>query len=172
MTYPSDSYFDIETLVNVSQPARLLFLGNSSSAFLNDYIEQKNLIGQACDVTHIRSCNYSQFMQLESRFDIAIALDWFEHIDKTQGQRTLSRLRDVLSSQYCICLPLEQGPSDWQLNELFSFALSNVAFYQNSDTQQIKYGLFKYNIDDYKKAPDWLNADNWANPQNWGKYRW
>jgi len=58
----------------------------------------------------------------------------------------------------------------WHLTDLFSFALSKVASYLQEDQTEI--GLFKYNINDYKKTPDWLNADNWANPQMWGKYWW
>jgi len=52
---------------------------------------------------------------------------------------------------------------------LFSFALKKVAIYEHNDK---KFGLFKYNISDYKTTPDWLNADNWANPEMWGKYWW
>lgn len=169
--YPRELFFDIETLLNVAQPTRILLLGNTSADFLNNYIEQKKILGQTCLVTQIGNADFSQLNKLDDRFDVAIALDWFEHLSKTMGQQTLSRLRDVLSQQYCICLPMSQSPntSDWHLTDLFSFALSKVASYTHNDKI---YGLFKYNIHDYKKTPDWLNADNWANPNMWGKYWW
>jgi len=168
MTYPSDALFDIETLVNVAQAEKILLLGNGDASFLTNYQEQKAVLGQHCAVTHLTASEIKQLPQLEERFDVAICLDLFEHMDKALGMQVLARLRDVLSPQYCICLPLNSA-ADWQLNDLFSFALSKVASYQIADTE---YGLFKYNINDYKKTPDWLNADNWANPQMWGKYWW
>lgn len=171
MNYPADIFFDIETLINVAQPQRILLLGDCDSAFLNSYLEQKALLNQACDVVHIKHQDISQLWELPKPFDVAIAVGLFEHIDKKQGMRVLSRLRDVLSPQYCICLPIAGlgKHSEWQLTDLFSFALSKVASYQSEGSEL---GLFKYNISDYKKTPDWLNADNWANPDLWGKYWW
>lgn len=164
-----DVLFDIETLVNVAQPQRILLLGDCEPAFLDTYIEQKSLLGQMSDITHIRTNNIGGLAELKTRFDVAIALDLFEHLDKQAGVQILSRLRDVLSAQYCICLPLDTSLNEWKLTDLFSFALKRVASYSCDD---MEYGLFKYNISDYKNTPDWLNADNWANPNMWNKYRW
>jgi len=171
MNYPSDIFFDIETLVNVAQPERILLLGNCDAGFLDNYLEQKRILKQSCETQHITTQNIDHLWSLQERFDVAIVVSLFEHIKKQQGQQVLSRLRDVLCPQYCICLPLSEtaGNEQWHLTDLFSFALSKVAEYPVAAT---KYGLFKYNINDYKKTPDWLNADNWANPQMWGKYRW
>ena len=169
--YPRELFFDIETLLNVAQPNRILLLGDTSAEFLDNYIEQKEILNQSCSVTQLPSSEFAELAALDERFDVAIALNWFEHLNKTQGQQTLSRLRDVLSPQYCICLPISQSVNsvDWHLTDLFSFALSKVATYSHNEKN---YGLFKYNIHDYKKTPDWLNADNWANPNMWGKYWW
>ena len=179
MAYPNDIFFDIETLINVAQPRRILLLGDCDEAFLQNYIQQRAVLKQNCSITHLRPNQLNDFNALEQAFDAAIAINWFEHFDKRIGTQALARLRDVLSPQYCICLPLDtssqNGPENkgenegWQLTDLFSFALSKVASY-NED--EIEYGLFKYNLDDYKKTPDWLNSDNWANPQMWGKYWW
>lgn len=174
-TYPTDVLFDIETLINVAQPSSILLLGDHSVDFLDTYLEQKALIKQPCEITHIASADIALLNKLQQRFDVSIALNLFEHIDKTTGTQILSRLRDVLSPQYCICLPISP-PNDknvdapsWRTNELFGFALKRVASYQHNE---IEYGLFKYNIDDYKNTPDWLNSDNWANPEMWDKYWW
>ncbi|MFP4252452.1 MAG: DUF6231 family protein [Guyparkeria sp.] len=32
--------------------------------------------------------------------------------------------------------------------------------------------MYLFDIETYKRTPDWLNARNWANPELWGKYRW
>jgi len=171
MTPPTELLFDIETLINSAQPARILLLGNIQPAFLDEYVAQKKLIGQHCDITHIEISDLDSFWDISERFDVGLALNLFENIDQSTGYQILSRLRDVLTPQYCIALPLteQDKESQWQLTDLFSFALSKVSSYDQSDP---KLTLFKYNIDDYKKTPDWLNADNWANPQLWGKYWW
>jgi len=171
MTYPADALFDIETLVNVAQAEQILVLGNCDPKFLANYTQQKALLGHDCKVIHIQSSSIQELWEQQQRFEVAIVVDLFEHLDKVKGMQVLSRLRDVLCPQYCICLPLSKQPSstDWHLTDLFSFALSKVSSYNQNG---IEYGLFKYNISDYKKTPDWLNSDNWANPQMWGKYWW
>lgn len=186
MNYPPDLFFDIETLINVAQPTSIVLLGDCDPAFLNNYQEQKQLLNQNCRIAHIDTANIDSLWELEERFDVGLIVNLIEHVDKTKGQQILSRLRDVLCLQYCLALPLTnksgkpeiQAPernaglnhqSEWPLTDLFSFALSKVASYP---VNGIEYGLFKYNISDYKRTPDWLNADNWANPQMWGKYWW
>lgn len=171
MTYPSDALFDIETLVNVAQAENILLLGNLNTNFLDSYCTQKGVLGQSCDITKLQASEIDELWKLDQRFGVAIAIDLFEHLDKAKGMQVLARLRDVLSPQYCICLPISTAnkQEQWQLTDLFSFALSKVSSYKIADTE---YGLFKYNINDYKKTPDWLNADNWANPKMWGKYWW
>ncbi len=176
MTYPADAFFDIETLVNVAQAEKILVLGDCDPSFLDSYREQKAILNHECNIVHLPSSDIQQLWNQQlwdqhQRFDVAIAVDLFEHLDKAKGMQVLSRLRDVLSAQYCICLPLDKGinSTKWQLTDLFSFALSKVMSYPKGD---IEYALFKYNINDYKKTPDWLNSDNWANPKMWGKYWW
>ena len=172
MDYPKDLFFDIETLINTAQPSRILLIGDCDADFLSSYQEQKQLIQQSCEINTIASSDIEQLWRTQDAFDVAIVINLFEHIEKAKGMQVLSRLRDVLSPQYCIALPTSQTPNKtkWHLNDLFSFALSKVAGY--TDANQNEIGLFKYNINDYKKTPDWLNSDNWANPQMWGKYWW
>ncbi|MFT4636303.1 MAG: hypothetical protein ACI854_001190 [Arenicella sp.] len=171
MTYPADAFFDIETLINVAQAERILVLGDCETNFLDNYVAQKRILNHQCTVVYLTTAEIQQLWLQDHPYDVAIVVDLFEHIDKAKAMQVLSRLRDVLSPQYCICLPLsaDQNNSDWHLTDLFGFALSKVASYQQGE---IEYGLFKYNISDYKKTPDWLNSDNWANPQMWGKYWW
>lgn len=175
MTYPKDIFFDIETLVNVAQPASILLLGGIDAHFLDAYIEQKALLGQPCSVTHIDRSELATLQNFEQRFDVGIAVDLFEHMSKREGALVLSKLRDQLTSQFCAGMPISRLASEgyWQLTELFGLALKKVASYPVENMpEDTQYSLFKYNIDDYKNTPDWLNANNWANPQMWSKYRW
>jgi len=171
MNYPADALFDIETLINVAQAEQILVVGNCDPSFLDGYKEQKSVLNHECNIVHLGCDDVQQLWELQQRFDVAIVIGLFEQLDKTKGMQVLSRLRDVLCTQYCICLPLakQSSASQWSLTDLYSFALSKVASYTQED---VEYVLFKYNINDYKKTPDWLNSDNWANPQMWGKYWW
>ncbi len=173
MNPPTELLFDIETLINSAQPRRILLLGNVDPAFLDDYLAQKTLINQSCEVVHLTTDRITELWQLDSRFDVGLVLNLLEHLDKKTGQQVLSRLRDVLAPQYCAALPVSSAGSQWALADLFGFALSTVNTYaEDAELGQEALTLFKYNIEDYKKTPDWLNADNWANPQLWGKYWW
>jgi len=175
INYPTSLLFDIETLLNVAQPSSILLLGDADPQFLKNYLEQKTALHKNCSLTTLQSSEIDQLESLTTRFDVGIALSLFEGLSKSQGQRILCKLRDQLTSQYCIGLTLDTGGNydNWQLNDLFAFALDRVASYPvESDNQSIQYGLFKYNIMDYKKTPNWLNTDNWANPKLWNKYRW
>lgn len=175
--YPRDVFFDVETLINVAQPSSILFIGDHPSDFLTPYIEQKKLLNQQCTIKCIASDNLDALAKVE-RHDVAIALNVFEQIDKKAGFQLLSRIRDLLAHQYCIALPIDtqknsKTQNSWQLNDLFSLALERVATYEIDEENNHQHiGLFKYNIEDYKKTPDWLNSNNWANPEMWEKYRW
>ncbi len=173
MNYPSDIFFDVDTLLNNVNATRILLLGDIDADFLNNYVAQKNLLNQECHVMHIKSKDLAMLEKLQPQFDVGIAVNLFENISKVQGKQVLSKLRDVLTKQYCVCLPitLSSDNESWQLNDLFSFALERVATYQSLD-KKIEYGLFKYNINTYKKTPNWLNPNNWSNPTMWNKYRW
>ena len=176
-TYPNDIFFDIETLINVAQPTSILLIGNQKSDFLDSYLEQKKLLNQECKITKI-STNEITLLENTERHDVGIVIDLFEHIDKQTGIQILSKLRDLLCHQYCICLAISTqndiaDSTKWQLSDMFGFALERVAIYADSmPDQKLQTGLFKYNINDYKKTPDWLNSDNWANPEMWDKYWW
>lgn len=171
MMPPAELLFDIETLVNSAQPRRILLLGDVEPVFLHDYCAQKALLNQHCEVKHLYVEQLEDIWQLKGRYDVGIVVNLLEHVEQSTANQVLSRLRDVLTPQYCVALPLsyQDTRSTWRLTDLFSFALSKVASYDNVEPRLT---LFKYNIEDYKKTPDWLNANNWANPQLWGKYRW
>jgi hypothetical protein len=175
INYPDNLFFDLETLLNVAQPSSILLLGDADPVFLNPYLEQKSALQKNCSLTTLASTEIDDLDLLTNRFDVGIALNLFENLNKTQGQRILCKLRDVLTTQYCVGLSLNTGDStsDWQLNDLFAFALDRVASYHGeTNNQPAECGLFKYNIMEYKKTPKWLNTKNWANPKMWNKYRW
>ena len=76
------------------------------ASFLDEFIAQKSVLNQDCQIEHISAENIAGIQNLTERYDVGIVVGLFEHVSKQQGMQILSRLRDVLTSQYCICLPL------------------------------------------------------------------
>ena len=88
MTYPSDALFDIETLVTVAQAEDILLIGDIDASFLDNYREQKRILGHRCIITQLHKSEIETLWEIDQRFDVAIAIDLFEHLDKTKGQNT------------------------------------------------------------------------------------
>lgn len=165
-TYPKEVWFDIETLVNVAQPHSIVTLGDFDTTFLSEFRAQKKVLGQP--VLHEDlSLSAERILTSTAHYDLAIVANLIERIPKSEALRILSRLRDINSAQFCVCLTLQKD--HWHLTDLFALGLQRVSEYHQNGS---RYALFKYNLSEYKKTPDWLNSDNWANPEMWGKYSW
>ena len=162
--------FDIETLLNASQPNSILAVGNDAAATLESYLQQRTFIKRDCRVTTIDPLDTLTDIE---RHDAGVVVGAMETLSKIEGLRLLSRLRDILTGQFCVVLPIapEHGDDEnaWRANELLALGLTLVNQYP---TEQQPLMMFKYDIATYKKTPDWFNAESWANPELWDKYRW
>lgn len=176
--YPNDLWADIETLINVAQPNSIVIIGDIDEYLFINYQTQKKVLGHEVELTFLnpkQNNSYATIFNTTKQFDLAVAANIFEHADHMTGTNIISRLRDVVSKQFCIALAVgssqinNQPTTTWQLGDLFALGLQRVANYKH---YKQTFGLFKFNINNYKKTPDWLNADNWANPEMWGKYSW
>jgi len=168
MSFTLDLQFDVLTLVNEAQPSSILVISEQAPAFLDEYREQRQLINQNCNIKYISTADIDSVKEESSRYDLGLLLGALDNLDKNNGNQLLAHFRDVVCSQYCLLI--DHTISPWQTIDLFAFALSKVNQYENADSGDL--GLYKYNIDSYKRTPDWLNPDNWANPEMWNKYRW
>ena len=166
-TFPNDLWFDLEALVTTAQPDTIALIGDYPEDFLDSYLSQRELIGKSVGLERVST---AEAPKLESPSDLVIMVNVLEQFDKQGGTLILGRMRDVMSRQFCVCVPLAKaGNGGWSLSELLALGLRRVSQYQINDAP---YGLFKFSLNDYKSTPDWLNADNWANPELWGKYWW
>jgi hypothetical protein len=167
MSLAPDLQFDVLTLVNEAQPSTILCVSDLQADYLEEYRVQRQLINQTCEITHCTSAELDALYQEEQRYDLGLLIGCLDKLDKRAGAKLLAHCRDVACAQYCLSIDHQQ--SDWATNDLFAFALSRVSQHESSTSSVT---LYKYNIDSYKRTPDWLNADNWANPEMWNKYRW
>lgn len=162
--------FDIETLLNASQPNSILAVGKDAPATLQSYLQQRAFVKRDCRVTKVDAAE--PIADIE-RHDAGVVVGAMETLSKTEGLRLLSRLRDILTGQFCVVLPIVPEHSEdenaWRANELLALGLTLVNQYP---TEQQPLMMFKYDIATYKKTPEWFNAESWANPELWDKYRW
>lgn len=167
INYPKEIWFDVETLLSVAQPSSVTLVGRFPTQFLQDYLAQRSLLGSPCTIQQLSTQDVHAELAAAARADLAIVAGCIEHMDKSTATQLIGRIRDVASGQFCLCISLTD--SDWTRNELFALGLKQVATYTMNEQL---FALYKYNLADYKKTPDWLNSDNWANPEMWGKYWW
>lgn len=164
--------FDIETLLNESQPASLLVIGSGANDAVQRYLEQKRLLGRDCRVD--RPSGRLPAALIGRRYDLGIVTDTIEHLDKRDAIQLLSRLRDLHTARFCATVRIGEQwqalKSTWKPNELLGIGMTLVNSYEDDAGRRLR--LYKYDIATYKTTPRWLNPDNWANPDLWNKYRW
>ena len=169
--WPS-AQFDLETLISVAQPQRILLIGEIPEDLASDYVAQQSVLGVDIVVDHALLDDLEALQSDASIvYDLAIVNGVLENLQKPIGRQVLAQLRDRLSRQYCVHVALDDHSriSQWSLTDFLSMALVRVNSYTIGSKS---FALFKYSISSYKRTPDWLNADNWANPDLWGKYWW
>ncbi len=171
MSLPLAARFDIETLIAIAQPHRIVLLGDVPVDIADDYVAQQALLGIEISVVSIPSDQWRTQLADMPRCDLAIVSGVLETLEKPIGKNLLATLRDQASSQFCVHVTLDDEPSSktWALTDFLAMALVRVNHYENAAAPS---ALFKYSISSYKRTPDWLNPDNWANPDLWGKYWW
>ncbi|WP_018953250.1 DUF6231 family protein [Thioalkalivibrio sulfidiphilus] len=102
------------------------------------------------------------------RHELVLVLDALTVLDRDQATHMIARLRDLNSESLYVLMP-EDGENGWQEQDLIALGLTRVRSYGQA---QGNTHLFRFNIKDYKKTPDWLNPRYWANPEMWEKARW
>lgn len=106
-------------------------------------------------------------------YDAALVLNALERMSKADAGILLGRLRDVHTRRLLVLLRVgsrwEEQLSHWRRTDMIAYGLGlEVHSGPGSHAQH----LYRFDIDDYKRTPEWLNPGNWAHPELWDKYRW
>jgi len=108
-----------------------------------------------------------------ARFEAALVVDTLEHMSKARGGALIARLRDVYTQRLLVLTRLEEttreDPGRWTRHELMALGLRMIG---PCTHRSRTWGLFHFDIFDYKTTPEWLNPRHWANPQMWDRRRW
>ncbi len=168
-----DYAFDIETLLNESQPRSILVVGSAGIKLVGNYVEQKRILRAPCRVTEISGDDLPAKLEQAGRHDVGIVVNTLERLDKKSAGRLLAKLRDLYTARFCVIVPIgDNDPrqaSYWAPTDFYGYGMTLVNSYKEEDAVL---HMYRYDIATYKRTPDWLNPSNWANPELWDKYRW
>ncbi len=160
---------DLSGLLDTHQPRSVLVVGPEIPAAVGAY---KNSHPD-CTITHLKvtaSCNDLNDL---GHYDLGIISEALERMDKSDAGRLIAGLRDLHTSRFYAVVPIgghwPGQRSSWEPSDLIAYGMGLAGQY--SDGEKALH-LYKFDINDYKKTPDWFNADHWANPELWDKYRW
>lgn len=107
------------------------------------------------------------------RFVLAVVVGVLERLPAEDGAALLAALRDLEARRLLVAVPAPAGPARaggrWDRTEMLAHGLDAVGEARHGDRVLSLYG---FDIDHYKRTPDWLNPRHWANPELWGKFRW
>ena len=79
----------------------------------------------------------------------------------------LGRLRDLHAARVCALAHDALAPGSPRAR-----ALSALGFVRTGGPLAGGDALYVFDIDRYKRTPDWLNSRHWAHPERWDKERW
>ena len=107
------------------------------------------------------------------RFDLAIVCGVLETLDPETGAALLARTRDLHAGRVLVAVSTREDSDPpaarWGLEQMLAHGLHSLGdAVQDGETV----ALYGFDIDRYKRTPDWLNPRNWANPQMWDRFRW
>lgn len=103
----------------------------------------------------------------EPRAALAVLVGVLETLAPDEGARLLGSLRDLRARRLLVAVPAHDAR--WGLDAMLALGLEAAGDATGGDGPL---ALYSFDIDRYKRTPDWLNARNWANPELWGRHRW
>ena len=102
------------------------------------------------------------------RHELVLVPDALQLLPRGTATHLIASLRDLYSETLYVLLPPDR-PEGWTPQDLVALGLECVHHRSTADGDNL---LFRFNLKDYKKTPDWLNPRFWANPEMWEKARW
>jgi hypothetical protein len=102
------------------------------------------------------------------RYALAVVVGVLEHLPRAQGAQLIATLRDLWAPRLLVATPTG-APRGWCLGDMLAHGLEHRGEALGPDGPLVLYG---FDIDRYKRTPDWLNSRHWAHPELWGRHRW
>lgn len=159
---------DLQALITAVKPENMLLAG--SAAQYSDLIHESV---SECQVKPIDTDALCETIDKLPVFDVILLADVLENLPRSDAEALIGRLRDLHSRHLFIFVRIgEDWPdleSQWQRNDLLAFGFSQYRRYEDDG---FEYHLYRFELENYKATPEWLNSQYWANPELFDKYRW
>lgn len=160
---------ELRDLLDAHLPQSLLVVSPEVSAALSDYQSAH----PDCRIIRLDGQDVLSRLDGLGRFELGIIVNTLEHMDKASGARLIARLRDLHTARFYAMVPIGKqwrGLADaWEPADFIAYGMA-LAGSREQEGKPLH--VYKFDISDYKKTPDWLNPSHWANPELWDKYRW
>jgi len=159
----------LANLLDTHQPLSVLVIGTEIPAAITAYRADH----PECRLCHVTPPDLPQGLDTPGHSDFGIIINTLEHMDKAHAGRLIARLRDLQTSRFYTVIPMgdqwREQKTVWEPSDLIAYGMGLAGQYTD-DGKPVH--VYKFDINDYKATPDWLNPDHWANPELWDKYRW
>ena len=154
---------DTESLAGQLNPASILQIGDCDLAMFAGYLSAHPDTGFTCLSPEQAMTELATL----DRHELGLVQNTLEVLDKESAGILIARLRDLLCPHLFIAVELGQA---WQLNDLLAYGM--VLHARPHPEADHPLHIFRFEIDDYKITPEWLNPKHWANPHHWDKHFW
>jgi uncharacterized protein DUF6231 len=165
---PADCKANVIQFVETLGPNSILAVGPEAQGLFADYLA----VHSECSIRYVAGGDVLEQLTPLGSYGFGFVSHVFEHMDKTSAGTLIARLRDVHTRCFLAIAPSSERighNSQWEPIDFISYGMSFVARYE---TDRGPIGMYKFNIYDYKPAPEWLNGKYWAHPELFDKFRW
>lgn len=160
---------DLSDLLDTHRPRSVLVINPEMPAAVTAYQRGHS----ESRITHLTLTELPNGLDGLGHYDLGIVGNILEYMDKIDAGRLIARLRDIQTSRFYAVIPMgdqwHEQKTTWEPSDLIAYGMGMAGQYLD-DGKPVH--LYKFDINDYKKTPDWFNAEHWANPELWDKYRW
>jgi hypothetical protein len=160
---------DVTRLLEQLQPSSILLLDLPASRICSSYLQEQ----PGCRLDQLSDEDVLLQLQTRGRYDFCLVANILERIEKPAAGQVLARLRDLHAARLFVIVPIgEEWPepvSAWEMTDFIAYGMRLLHSY-DQDGKRLQ--MYKFDIGDYKRTPDWLNAKHWAHPERWDKERW
>lgn len=168
LTLSETACADLQALIASVKPASLLLAGGAAG-----YRDAVAATAPQCRLDQMDRVTLCRQLDQLPVYDVVLLAEVLESLDKQEADVLIGRLRDLHSRHLFTFVQMGDGwpdlKSHWRRNDLLAHGFSLCGRYGSNDRE---YHLYRFELDNYKATPDWLNSQYWANPELFDKYRW
>lgn len=166
---PDECLTDLCTVLQELRPQQVLIAtaeSDSLRSLLDDKLPDGEIVFKSVEAI-------TADIQQLPMYDVVVLFGVIEQLDKHPAETLMGCLRDLHARHLFVLVPIgNRWPgqnSHWQQSDLLALGLSA---YKTYHVEEGMLQWYRFELENYKATPDWLNSKYWANPELFGKFRW